>query len=267
MLDIDEMCEEVNAIWPNRRSAAEKAAEKEALLQSCKSDSSFQRLKIQIEILVADISPNRLPTLLSVITASKKFVTHAPIVSKASQIEAPDLPAAEDDDVIKTFKELFSAWPENDFPASEKSVKAVFQLAARSRPLEEIKAACSKYIQDMNDPKKASVHVLGMKRFLSDDDIFESWLLKATRKGSDYDTSYFDAVYSLYPDFAGKTDQETVEESLGFYKRFVKTEEAVDFYCAVLSYVSSCKDRIRDEQARHDYVPAEENKYTKKFCN
>ena len=264
MFDTNILYEEIDALWPVKRTLAEKTLEKNTLLECVKTEEQGVALKNKIEIVVFDQDPRKLKSLVSVISSSVKKVAQPVFVSKP----VDDEPEEEVKDAVTiTFEELFDAWPENDIKQNEKYARIAFIAACKNRPLEEIKTACLKYIQDMNEPAKASAHILGMKRFVSEDDILDTWLQKASSVTSNYDASYFDAAYVRYPEFAGKADLSNKNDSLSFYKRFIKEEDAVDFYCAVLAYAEERRDEIREQRFKEDYEPDSDVKYTKKFIN
>jgi hypothetical protein len=266
MVNLELLYEEIDSLWPAKRHIDVKAKEKEELAAIVITDSDADKVKNKVEITIEDYktTPRKIPSLISTIASVKSAAAKPIFVSKSIDAE----PEEEVKDAVTiTFEELFDAWPENDIKQNEKYAKIAFISACKNRPLEEIKAACLKYIQDMNNPSKASAHILGMKRFVSEDDILDTWLQKASTVTSDYDTSYFEAVYARYPEFTGKSDLSNKNDSLNFYKRFIKEEDAVDFYCAVLAYAEERRDEIREQRFKEDYEPDSDVKYTKKFIN
>ena len=262
MLNTEDMYEELDSMWLSRRSPAEKLLEKAALELAIKNGTDFDVLKNSIDIIVFDKNPKKL-TLLSLISGSSKPVTKPAYVVQS--LPEPEPEEEQPDAVTQAFQEIYDAWPENDIKQNEKYARIAFVEASRKRPVDELKKACSRYIEEMNDPQKASAHVLGIKRFVSDDDILDSWLQKASYVNVNFDASFFEVSYSIYPDFQNKKDLKVKEDSLSFYRRFVKAEEELDFYCAVQNYASARKDEIRDSQFSNSYETGNDVKFTKKF--
>jgi hypothetical protein len=263
MYDTTSLYEEIDSLWPIKRTPAQKAQEKLALQSCVNSDSDAQALKTKIDIKVEDTLAKKLPPLISLLALPAPCKAR-PVYAVVSPVEPEEEPT---DEVAQAFEEILAAWPENDIKQNEKYARLAFVACCRTKPLEDVKRACKKYIEDMNDPAKASTHMMGIRKFVSDDDILDNWLQKASFVPSDYDSSFFDAAYAIYPDFANKKEEKTKDESKAFYKRFIKEEEAVDFYCAVQSYSSSRKDDIKASQFREDYDAANDSKFTKKMVN
>ena len=263
MYDTLPLYEEIDFIWPVKRTAAQKTEEKLALQSCVNSDSEAQALKTKIEIKVEDTLAKKLPQLISLLTAPA-----SPKARLVYAVVAPVEPEEEPvDAVVQAFEEILAAWPENEFKQNEKFARMAFVACCRTKPLEDVKKACKKYIQEMNDPAKASTHIMGIKKFVSEDDILDNWIQRASSVPNNYDSAFFDAAYEIYPDFASKKDEKAKEESKSFYRRFVKEEEAVDFYCAVKAYLSARKDDIKTSQLRDDYDSSNDTKFTKKFIS
>ena len=72
-------------------------------------------------------------------------------------------------------------------------------------------------------------------------------------------------MYARYPEFVDKETPKLREESAFFYKRFVKEEECVDFFCAVREYNSERRETIKSQQLFDNYNPENDAKYTKRF--
>jgi hypothetical protein len=262
MLDFDNYYEQIDRLWPVKNRVLKiKAIEKNAMIDVIKTDEDFVALKNKIEILVEDIDPKRLPTLSSFISSALRVVTKQPIVS-TPVIVAPLVTVPDEVEIL--FTEIFDAWPQNDIPQNEKNAKIAFLDASKKYSLEELKKACLLYIEEMNDPLKAAVHTFGIKRFVSDESILSDWIQKSSVEIQSYDRSFFEAAYSWYPEFSGKSDIKNISDSLSFYKRFVKDVDTVDFLCAVKDYADERKDEISLKEAQGEM---DGEKYTKKFCN
>ncbi len=266
MVNLEELYEWIDCCWPIKRHVDVKAKEKEALAEVALSEEDEKRVRNKIEITIEDFksSPRKIPSLISVLSSLRSAVVKAPAVSYVEQMEPQE---EEPDHALTAFKEIFDAWPENEKSQNEKFARHAFMQAVKQHSLEDVKKACDKYIQKMNDPSTATVHFLGIKRFVSDDEILEDWIQKATVYKSDYDTSLFEAAYAWYPDFKGKNDPGTIEDSLIFYKRFIKENDCLEFYAAVKSYELEMRDKIREFRASDEWVEADENKFVKKFVN
>src|ERR1039457_111589 len=267
MVDLEELYEWIDSEWPAKRHIAVKEKEKEELASIVHTEEDVVKLKNKIEITVFDnrSTPRKLPNLITVIS-SIGVSTPKPVI--VNQVPQEEIEEQEEkvDEAEEAFKEIFYAWPKNEKPQNEKYARIAFLQALKSHPLNDLKKACSRYIQEMNEPAKASLHVLGIKRFVTDDDILDNWLQRASYV-SNYDPAYFNAAYAWYPEFNGKEDLTAREDSLSFYKRFIKEVEAVEFLCAVKAYAFECRDKIREEQRKEDYTPGDDNKFTKKFVN
>jgi hypothetical protein len=263
MYDTTSLYEEIDSLWPIKRTPAQKAEEKQALQSCVNSENDAQSMRTKIEIKVEDNLPKKLPTLISL------FALPGPCKARpVYAVPAPSEPEEEPvDDVTEAFDAILAAWPESDYKQNEKYARLAFVACCRVKPLEDVKRACKKYIEDMNDPAKASTHIMGIKKFVSEDDILDNWLHKASFVPSNYDSSFFDAAYAIYPDFSNKNQEKAREESLSFYRRFVKEEEAVDFYCAVKAYSSVRKDDIKAAQFKEGYDSSNDSQFTKKFIN
>jgi hypothetical protein len=261
MYDTLPLYEEIDSLWPNKRSPAQKAEEKAALQSCVTSDSDAQSLKTKIEIKIEDTDSKKLPPLISLFALPAPCKAR-PVYAVVAPVEPEEEPV---DDVVQAFEEILAAWPENEIKQNEKYARIAFVACCRVKPFEDVKKACKRYIEEMNNPVKASTHMMGIKKFVSDDDILDNWLQKASVVPSNYDAAFFDVAYEIYPEFANKKDERAKEESKSFYRRFVKEEEAVDFYCAVQSYSSNRKDDIKTSQLRDDYDASNDSKFTKKF--
>jgi hypothetical protein len=262
MLDTNLLYEEVDSLWPNKRNASDKNLEKEAIVSNVKTENDATLLKNKIEILVADLPPRRLPSLISAIgNIFKKTNTPQPVCTTIQNITP-----VQDDPIEKEFKLIYDVWPENEVRQNEKNAKAAFILAAKNRSLEDIKKACAKYIEDMQNPETSSPHMLGIKRFVTDDDIFDYWLQKADIPPLT-DNPYFESVYALYPEYIGKNEAKDKGDSLSFYRRFVKEEDSIDFYCAVKAYLEERNIEIKERRSQENYNLEDDAKFTKKFLN
>ena len=261
MLDTNLLYEEIDHIWPTKRSASDKKLEKEAIVSNVKTEDEAIALKNKIEIAIADSHPKRFPSLLSVINkVPKKTITPQPVYLTPTDI------VKEEDPIEKEFKLIYDVWPENEVRQNEKNAKAAFIAAAKSRPLEDIKKACAKYTEDMNNPETASPHMLGIKRFVTDDDIFDYWLQKASVVPIT-DSPYFESAYTLYPEYLNKNEAKDKGDSLSFYRRFVKEEDVIDFYCAVKAYSEERSVEIKERRSQDNYNLEDDIKFTKKFIN
>jgi hypothetical protein len=266
MVNHEEIFEEINGIWPvKNRPKDVRDIEKENLVARIKTQEDFVKLKNKIEIVVEDYKsqPKKLPQLLNIISSFGQEVVVQPVVTIPVVVTKPV--SLEDSQIDNAFEETFSLWPENDIAQNKKFAKQAFVAACKKYSLENVQKACVRYITESTDPNKATLKVLGIRRFVSEDDILDNWISKCEEPLVKYDTAWFDAAWEWYPDFKDKS--ETKEDSLRFYKRFIKNEEVVDFYCAVQAYRSDRRVEIKDAQFNNTYETNDDVKFTKKFYN
>jgi hypothetical protein len=265
MNNYEQWFDELDAIWPIKRFGSTKQVERSRLEELVKTEQDFSKLKNKIEIEVADKQPKKLPQLVSLIEETFK-VTPAPIVSV--QVVLPVIQSVPEpvSEVDKAFDDVFLAWPENDIKQNKIYAKQAFSDACRKHGVDSVKAACDAYIQEQLDCSKASVNTLGIRRFVSIDDILERWISKAKEPPkAPTDTSWFDAAWSWYPEFQGR--DKVREDSLSFYSRFVPPDDAIDFWCAIRAYSFSRKEDVRNAVEAGTFVPENEVKFTKSFIN
>lgn len=258
-IDYDLLYEEIDGVWPVKRVFTVKELEKKRLQELVKTEEDVRKLKNKIEIEIEDKKDIRkLPVLVNLIQSAFRQVTYQPIVSELYVVEA----SKEPNEAENLFEEIYHVWPENEFRQNKKFAKQAFLEAAKKHSLEDLKAACQRYVEENSSPEKASLSVLGIKRFVSEDDILDNWIARSKTPVDNYDTSHFDAAWAWYPEFKDNDKPEVKKDSLAFYKRFVKGNDVVDFYCAVKAYRS---ERIQEAKEYEDIN--DEEKYTKKFYN
>jgi len=266
MIDYDKILEEINELWPIKNRPKEtRDIEKENLPLRIKNEQDWLKLKNKLEIVIEDNKNNikKTPTLLNIISS---FGQETVIITNQVIVTEQVIPQ-EDSKVNSVFEEIFSSWPENEIKQNKKYAKQAFVAACKKYSLEEVQKGCVRYITENTDPNKASINVLGIKRFVSKDDILENWIARCEEPLVKYDTAWFDAAWEWYPDFKDKDKPETRDDSLRFYKRFIKNEEMIDFYCAVQAYRSNRRVEIKDAEFNDEYGPGDDLKYTKKFYN
>ena len=266
MDDLDSWFEKLDEVWPIKRGQSEKAAEKQALASAIETQLDFDSLFNKAEIEVADKPIKRLPSLINLIQSFSKKSVIIPVIQNT--VVAQEI-VEKKDEVELAFEEIFENWPENDIVQNKQKAKVAFIAVARTTPLEDLVSACNRYIEEQNDVTRATVRVLGMKRFVSDDDILETWIGKAQAAKSlqGYDRSYFNEAYAAYPNFTNKDQVRIQDDSLQFYKRWVKEDQAFDFYCAVLAFKDERKEENYKNRDNEGYDEKDGIKYTKNFCN
>lgn len=244
MFDTEQLYEEIDSIWPNRRNANDRQAEKVELNRVVKCEEDASSLKNKIEILISNKHPKKLPQLFRVIT---EFAKPSPVVVITNTI----VQDTTDDNTFKDKEEAFltilSKWPENEIKQSKEKARQAFYAATNKTSLDDLKRACLKYCVEMSNPQTASLHPVGIKRFLEDSDFFDKWLQKSLEAPDTYNKAFFESAYEHYPKFYGKGDALVKADSLSFYKRFIGLDDAIDFWCAVKAYASDRRTEIRDK--------------------
>jgi len=265
MLNRESCFEEINELWPVKRPAEVKLVERARLDELVKTEQDFARLKNKIEIEIADKPIRKLPKLLTFIEETLR-VTVQPIVSSQVVVTVSQPTPTPVSEADNAFEDVFTAWPENDIKQNKINAKQAFVDACRKHGVESVKSACDAYIQNQLDCSKASVNTLGIRRFVSTDEILERWIGKAREPlKAPVDTAWFDAAWSWYPDFQGRDKNK--DDSLSFYTRFVPPDDVIDFWCAVRSYAFSRKEDTTNALAAGTFVLENEVKFTKSFIN
>ena len=229
----EEKYEQLDQLWPNKRTLDIKAQEMQAVQKYLQDDTVWQEFVSSLEVLISDTKRSKLPDLRVLIakTAEAPVVINTIPVTVATQ--EPQNQEAE-----KVFEEIWQVWPQNiEYPErKERALQALISKVG-TKTLENIKTASLAYARECNDPNNAIVYTKGLRNFLNDDEMFEDWVYRGseTKGEPDYGPA-FEVVWKMYPKFKGKDTVKAKKEAAILYRRFINDSNRIEFYCAVLDY-------------------------------
>jgi hypothetical protein len=262
--------EKINDLWPVRRKPEEKQKERD-LLQDFPEDRSQEFIN-HIEILLDDYSNkyDRLPSFLSVIEKflNKKQVYIPQQVPDSAVVSTQVYIPNANTEQEKLFDKLFKEWPQGEVPFNRNTALEGYRHACTKYSLADIERAAMCYKEYMSDSSTSALHVMGMKKFFSDEDLFSEWLHKASPNESGCAKNAFEAVWAIYPLFTYKNAPKTKLDAFTFFKRFVTEERQIDFWCAVNAYAHDRRWELREiEESGQQQTDDEQQRYTKTFVN
>lgn len=138
---------------------------------------------------------------------------------------------------------ILKTWPPNlEYPERPSDAYAALKAAARTIPLADIETVCGFYTETFNDPSSGLVSPYHLKTFVSREDLFAEWRLRARNMPKSEDLEIFNATWAWYPPFANREVSKTIKDSQSFWFRHILPEDRWRF----LSAVKQLRDSKRD---------------------
>lgn len=138
---------------------------------------------------------------------------------------------------------IWDTWPKNlEYPERKGDAYTAMKAAAKIIPLDDIEAVCAFYTDTFNDPSSGLVSPYHLKTFVSREELFSEWKLRARTMPKSEDLDIFNATWAWYPEFQNREVSKTVKDSQSFWFRHVLPEDRWRF----LSAVKQLRDSKRD---------------------
>ncbi len=234
--------------WDKKRLRDEKSGARNVFLKNIRTEELWNKVRAAVEAFISQHDDKAaLPYLGTFIHRVLEDNEAHPVLHvspRCASVQEPQIDQ-EAEAISSAFRKTWKVWPRNERPEKETVASSTWRSAVARFGLADVVKAAQYYVNYFNNPTNKLIHPLHLSSFLDHDSV-EEWLSRAERDYTSSDRADFDAAYSWYPDFPGKSSARS--NAMAFYVRHVKPEERLEFLAACRSYRTVRHDADDDDQ-------------------